>query len=131
MRAPPRDHYIAPSIGPDSHAALDAAIESLAAARNLDGGDAGVALHLLASLLADAHNRLPKSVGDAREQGCSWAEIADLLGITRASAWQRFAGGALSLVTKPPDFTAHPGPDARPPSPRAELSGRPGRRGPP
>ena len=30
----------------------------------------------------------PRLVADARDQGYSWAQIADLLGVTRASAWQ-------------------------------------------
>jgi hypothetical protein len=29
---------------------------------------------------------------DARDQECSWAQIGDLLGVTRASAWQRYGG---------------------------------------
>ncbi|MGO9332933.1 MAG: hypothetical protein ACLQCU_02565 [Acidimicrobiales bacterium] len=39
-----------------------------------------------------ARTRLPRTVADARDQECSWAEIADLLGVTRASACQRYAG---------------------------------------
>ena len=91
MTEPRRDHYIAPDTGPDTAAVLDAAIKSLAAARNFEIPDATITLHLLASLLAHAQNRLPQAVTDARDQGCSWAEIADLLGVTRASAWQRYA----------------------------------------
>jgi hypothetical protein len=90
MTEPRRDHYIPPSTGPDTAAAIAAAIQSLAAARNFDDLDAAIALHLLASLLAQAQARLPQAVNDARNQGCSWAEIADLLGVTRASAWQRY-----------------------------------------
>ena len=86
-----RDRYIAPGTGPDTAAVIDAAIESLAAARNFEVLDATITLHLLASLLAQTQARLPQTVTDARDQGCSWAEIADLLGVTRASAWQRFA----------------------------------------
>ena len=94
MREPRRDHYIAPATGPDTSAALDAAIQSLATARSLDHNDAAVALHLLASLLAQTQARLPGAVGDARDQNHSWAQIADLLGVTRASAWQRYAAQA-------------------------------------
>jgi hypothetical protein len=91
MRPSRRDHYVAPATGPDTHAALDAAIDSLAAARGLDTGDPATAVHLLASLSAEASTRSAQAISDARRYGCSWAEIADLLGVTRASAWQRWA----------------------------------------
>jgi hypothetical protein len=91
MREPRRNHYIAPATGDDTRDALDAALERLAAGRDLDACDAATALHLLASLAAETQARLAPAIGLARHQGCSWAEIADLLGITRASAWQRWA----------------------------------------
>lgn len=47
-------------------------------------------VHLLASLIAEAERQLPQSVALARDQDYSWAELGDLLGITRAAAWQRF-----------------------------------------
>lgn len=40
----------------------------------------------------EATSRPPCGVADARDQEYSWAEITDLLGVTRASAWQRFGG---------------------------------------
>ena len=49
-------------------------------------------LHLLASLIAQANQLLPTAVADARDQECTWAEIGDLLGVTRASAWQHYGG---------------------------------------
>jgi len=87
-----RDHYLTPSTGKDSAKALDEAIASLASARQLRAGfgDAIVELHLLSSLIAESERRLPVLVAAAREQGLSWAEIGDLLGTTRAAAWQRF-----------------------------------------
>jgi hypothetical protein len=92
MREPRRDHYITPATGEDSRAVLDAAIEALGTARGLEWvGDAAVTLHLLASLVAEAGSRLPRAVADARDQEYSWGQVADLLGVTRASAWQRFA----------------------------------------
>jgi hypothetical protein len=90
MREPRRNHYMAPAAGADSRAALDVALHQLAAARNLDGTDAASALHLLASLAAETEARFPQLITDARHHGCSWAGIADLLGVTRASAWQRW-----------------------------------------
>ncbi len=93
MREPRRDHYIAPTTGHDSERILDAAIESLGTVRGLEWvGDAGATLHPLISLTAEAERRLPRAVADARDQDYSWAQIADLLGVTRASAWQRYAG---------------------------------------
>jgi hypothetical protein len=94
-----RDHYLAPATGADTSQALDGAIAHLAALRYWTGpADATVALHLLASLHAETSKRLPDLVAQARTQGCSWAQIADLLGVTRASAWQRFG-------QHPPDLT--------------------------
>ena len=88
-----RDHYLAPATGDDSAAVLDEAIGSLGTLRSMEWvGDAGVNLHLLTSLTNEAESRLFRAVADARDQDYSWAEIADLLGVTRASAWQRYAG---------------------------------------
>ncbi len=90
MRSPRRDHYIAPRTGPDSRQALDAAVRSLLAARHFDDGDPPATLHVLASLAAQLEGRLATAVTAARRWGCSWAEVGDLLGVTRASAWQRY-----------------------------------------
>ena len=93
MKEPRRDHYVEPATGQDSRAVLDAAIESLGTLRGLQWvGDAGATLHLLASLVAEASSRVPRAVADARDQEYSWGQVAELLGVTRASAWQRFAG---------------------------------------
>ena len=93
MREPRRDHYLAPATGTDSERVLEDAIDTLGTPRGLPWlGDAGATLHLLTSLIAEAHHRLPRAVADARDQDYTWAQIADLLGVTRASAWQRYAG---------------------------------------
>jgi hypothetical protein len=93
MREPRRDYYVAPATDDDSRAVLDSAIEALGTLRGLEWvGDAGATLHLLASLLAEATARVPRAVADARDQEYSWAQVADLLGVTRTSAWQRYAG---------------------------------------
>ncbi len=94
MRETRRNHYLAPATGDDAEAVLDDALVTLGTQRQLWPGDAGVTLHLLTSLTAQAELRLPRAVADARDQDYSWAEIADLLGVTRASAWQRFAAQA-------------------------------------
>jgi len=92
MAAPERTHHIGPKTGRDSRAVLDEAVASLGRLRMPSGwlGDGGAEIHLLASLIAEAECQLPQSVGLARDQDYSWAEIGDLLGITRAAAWQRF-----------------------------------------
>jgi hypothetical protein len=92
MRETRRDHYLTPAVGADAADALEKAIDELARARNLDASDPTAALHLLASLAAAAQARLGESVAGTRAYGCSWAEVADLLGVTRASAWQRWGG---------------------------------------
>ncbi len=93
MREPRRDHYLAPIVD-DTDTVVEAAIESLGGLRGLAWpADAASRLHLLASLLAGVQVRLPRAVVDARDQQCSWAEIGDLLGVTRASAWQRYGHG--------------------------------------
>ena len=86
-----RGHYLAPATGQDSSEALDAAAAVLARRRGLDGpADASVRLHLLVSLVAEAQSRLPAAVAEARAERCSWSQVADLLGVSRASAWQRY-----------------------------------------
>src|SRR6266542_6789717 len=91
MREPRRDHYLAPATGADSEQVLEDAIDTLGTLRALPWlGDAGATLHPLTSLLAEAQHRLPRAVADACDQDYSWAQIADLLGVTRASAWQHY-----------------------------------------
>jgi hypothetical protein len=88
-----RDQYVPPTTDEYSAAVFDNAIESLANLRGFQWlGDAAATLHLVASLMAEAGSRLPRAVADARDQELSWAQIADLLGVTRASVWQRYAG---------------------------------------
>jgi hypothetical protein len=95
MTEPRRDHYVPPATGDDTRAVIDAAVESLGSLRGLDWeGDAVATLHLVASLVAEARSRVPRAVADARYQRCSWAQVADLLGVTRASAWQHYASRA-------------------------------------
>jgi hypothetical protein len=91
MAAPDRTHHIGPHVDHDSAAVLDEALDALGPLRSLDWlGDTGVTLHLLASLHQQIQTRLPDAVADARDQDYSWAEIGDLLGITRAAAWNRY-----------------------------------------
>lgn len=88
-----RTRYYGPTTGDDSATVLDEAIVALARLRDMGMwiGDADTEIHMLTSLIEEAEHRLPRAVADARDQDYSWAEIADLLGVTRASAWQRYA----------------------------------------
>ncbi|MDA8303067.1 MAG: hypothetical protein M0005_16365 [Actinomycetota bacterium] len=86
----PRGHYTGAVAGTGTAAALDRALEDLGRSRGLWPGDASVTLELLSSLAAEVSSRLPRAVDDARAYGLSWAEVANLLGVTRASAWERF-----------------------------------------
>jgi hypothetical protein len=92
MREPRRDHYVRPTTGKDARQVLDQATQALRVRRGFGpADDPGVALHLLASLIVEAQSRLPAAVTEARNQGCSWAQIADLPSVTRATVWQRYA----------------------------------------
>lgn len=91
MREPRRNHYIAPVANDETVVALDDAIDTLRRTRSFQPDDPGVTLHLLASIITETQQRLPEAVANARDHGYSWAEIAELLGVTRASAWQRYA----------------------------------------
>ena len=86
-----RNYYLGPTKREDTARVLDEALASLAGARKMGRGEAGDELHLLMSLLVEAESQLARAVLAARTEKYSWAEIADLLGVTRASAWQRYA----------------------------------------
>ncbi len=103
MREPRRDHYRKPEADDDTDTVARTAIDSLGALRGFAciEEDAAARLHLLASVMAGAGRRLPRAVADARDQGCSWAHIGDLLGVTRATAQQRY--GAPQASHKPVD----------------------------
>jgi hypothetical protein len=77
----------APAAGDDSRQILSQAADSLAQARTPYWlGDSGVRLHALASLIAQAEQLLPEAVHHARDQELTWAQIAELLGTTAATA---------------------------------------------
>ncbi len=101
MRATRRDHYLPPTTGAATPAALDAAIERLGELRDLpQPRDATARLHLVASLIVEVEHRLPQAVAAARDEQCSWAQIGDMLGVTRASAQQRY--GARTVTGRSP-----------------------------
>ena len=92
--------------GPDVHGWIpftDAASRTILQAAVLDlvthrGGcddDAGVAISVLVSLLAEAECWLPELVADARDQSYSWDLIAERLGTTISTARHRYAAYAI------------------------------------
>ena len=92
MPDPWRAHPDRPVIDDDSAAALEDAIDQLSANRSpLGQGHAGLRLHALASLIAQAQALLPDAIADARARDFYWTEIADDLGITARAARRRYA----------------------------------------
>ena len=86
-----QDELPAPRVDLDSATVLEEAIESLSQLRTAYWlGDAGVRLHAVASLLAQAQRLLPEVVQHARDQELTWTEISQLLGIHPATAVRRY-----------------------------------------
>lgn len=92
MASPHRDHHIGPTINSDTTAVLADALAALARRHTptYDLDDPAVTLHLLTSLHRQIQATLPAAVARARQDNLSWAEIGDLLGITRAAACNRY-----------------------------------------
>jgi hypothetical protein len=81
----------APRTDPDSATILTEAIDALASLRTPYWlGDSGVRLHALTSLLEQARRQLPDAVAQARDQGLTWHEIGQLLGITATAAARHY-----------------------------------------
>jgi hypothetical protein len=86
-----QDELPAPRVDLDSATVLEEAIDTLSQLRTAYWlGDAGVRLHALASLLAQAQQLLPEVVQHARDQELTWTEISQLLGIHPATAVRRY-----------------------------------------
>jgi DNA-binding NarL/FixJ family response regulator len=83
LRVTQPDELPAPRVDTDSATVLNEAVETLARLRTPYWlGDSGVRLHALASLAAQIEALLPQAIHDARDQGLTWTEIADLLNIS-------------------------------------------------
>ena len=90
---PRRRYPTRPVLDHHSAQALDDAIDTLIILRApMHHGDAGAELHVLATIIAQAHARLGRTVADARDQHHTWAEIARQLHISRLHAIARYAG---------------------------------------
>lgn len=80
----------APRSDEDTFDAIDDALAALADRRGLWIGDDHVFIHLLASLIDQAERCLPEIVTNARANGSSWDEIAQLLGTSPDEVRLRF-----------------------------------------
>jgi hypothetical protein len=81
----------APRTDNDSLDVLSQAIDDLARRRTPYWlGDSAVRLHVLASLIAQARQLLPRAVHDARDQELTWTQIGELLDTTAATAGRRY-----------------------------------------
>ena len=91
MLDPMRGHPDHPVIDDDSAEIIERAIHALVIHRSpCNEGHAGLRLHVLASLIAQAEALIPDAVADGRERDFWWSEIADELGVTTAIARRRY-----------------------------------------
>ena len=85
------DEPPAPRVDDDSLTVLLEAIETLSRLRTSYWlGDAGVHLHALASLLAQAEQLLPQAIQEARDQELTWTDIGQLLNLHPSTAARRY-----------------------------------------
>jgi hypothetical protein len=85
------DELPAPRVDEDSLTVLTEAIETLSRLRTSYWlGDAGVHLHALASLIAQAETLLPQAIHDARDQELTWTDIGQLLNLQQGTAARRY-----------------------------------------
>ncbi|MGH9072105.1 MAG: hypothetical protein ACRDX8_13310 [Acidimicrobiales bacterium] len=91
MSEPRRDCYLPPATGGEVAGAFDAAMTRLCEVHNFSTMDPPALLHELASLIAEGQARVAQAVIEARGHGLSWSQVGDCLGVTRASAWQRYS----------------------------------------
>ena len=93
----------APRTDADSAAVLSRAADTLAALRTPYWlGDSAVGLPALASLIAQAQQMIPDAVSQARDQGCTWAEIGQLLNLSPTTAARRYRKSSMINLTKSP-----------------------------
>ncbi len=74
-----------------SRTVIDEATARLAELRGLPASDTAARLHLYASLALELRIRTGGAAAALHERDVSWAEIANLLGITEREAIARFA----------------------------------------
>lgn len=87
----------------DTAAVVETALRCLLARRGADNIDHIARLSVLVSLLAEADGRLPDAVADARDQGCTWDQIAMAMASTVPAVRHRYAVHARWRRTMPLD----------------------------
>jgi len=93
------DQMPAPVVDDASATVLGEAIDTLAGLRTPYWlGDSAVRLHALASLLKQGQALLPGAVAQARDQGLTWDQIGQLLGLTGPVAARRYRPAARKEV---------------------------------
>ena len=101
---PSRPHPDRPIIDDDTADAVENAIHHISTNRSpLNETHAGLRLHALASLIAQAQALLPTAVADARNHDFHWTEIAAELGITTSAARRRYPADRTSTSTHEPE----------------------------
>ena len=79
-----------PRVDDENRVLLDRLIDALVDLRfPLSRHDATARLHVLASLAADVHARIPDLIADARDPDYTWAQIATSLATSPAAARRR------------------------------------------
>lgn len=64
--------------------------------------DEGTRVRLLAAMRAASDERMGGAVAAMRAEGASWQDVADAVGTTRQSAWERFGRGTRGAAPHPP-----------------------------
>jgi len=70
---------------------IDHAVVALIRCRHGRTDDAGARISALVSLTVEAEGRLDDAVADARQQGCTWDQVAERLASTVPTARRRCA----------------------------------------
>ncbi len=94
---------------------IDDAVSALAERRRLWLGSDATVIHVLASLIAQAECELPLAVTTARDEGCSWDDIAQLLGTSASTPTRPRRGWEVALRRR----LTHGQPTEHTPAPRA------------
>jgi hypothetical protein len=84
--------------GADARAALKVALERLSQTRQVPVGEYPRCIRLLRDLRDEADHWLVLFVREAVEGGSTWADVGDMLGVSRQAAHERYAPQILALA---------------------------------
>jgi DNA-directed RNA polymerase specialized sigma24 family protein len=85
------DRTIEPYRDDDTMQLADDLIDTLIICRCGSTADAGAQLSVIASLTAELDARLPEAIFEARNQNCTWAEIAARLAVPESTIRHRYS----------------------------------------